>query len=724
MKKIYQLLALITLLVSGCSQDEQIKNQDSSSNSLIYTASFEGSESRTYLNEDGYLRWTADDQISIFGANTYNQQYKFTGETGANSGTFEKVTVSYPTGTDLNHHYALYPYNSQTTISETGVITATIPADQTYAVNSFGLGDNTMVAVTKDEDDTFLKFKNVGGYLELKLYGDDVTVKSIKLEGNSDEKLAGNATITSIYGQDPTISMANDATKTITMDCGDSGIQLGTTAETATTFLLVVPPTTFVSGFTITVTDINGGEFTKSTSKSIEIKRNIIQPMNAFEVDCKTVISSNYSNGIAYVANAGELSLIIPDDEKLTITSLKISGYLNGDDIICLRKMLGSNEYSDVEKGKLMSIDLSEASIVEGGEWYYYASWSSNYYYASNNIIGMFMFRDCNNLQKIVLPSNVTLVDTSAFYNCTSLSSVIMGDNIISIGNYAFSRCSSLTAITISNDVTSIGNYAFSECSSLTSATIGDGVSSIGEYAFYNCSSLSSVTLGNGVTSIGNYAFSECSYLESINIPAGVSSIGEYAFNNCSSLSSVTLGDGITSIGDYAFYNCSSLTFIDIPSGSIGWNSFRFCSALTSVTMGNGVTSIAEWAFAYCTSLTSVTMGNGVTSIGEYAFDRCSSLTSIDIPAGVSSIGECVFNGCSALSSVTIGENVTSIGKWAFSGCSSLTNLYCYAVKPPTIYDNYVFSSNKTTIHVPTGCVAKYRATRWGTYFTNIIEIY
>ena len=301
MKKIYQLLALITLLVSGCTQDEVVKNQDSSSKSLIYTASFEGSESRTYLNEDGYLRWTADDQISIFGANTYNQQYKFTGETGANSGTFEKVSGSYATGTDLNHHYALYPYSSQTTISETGVITATIPANQTYAVNSFGLGANTMVAVTKDEDDTFLKFKNVGGYLELKLYGDDVTVKSIKLEGNSDEKLAGNATITAIYGQDPTISMANDATKTITMDCGDSGVQLGTAAETATTFLLVVPPTTFASGFTITVTDINGSEFTKSTSKSIEIKRNIIQPMNAFEVEYMNWFNPNQY--ITYVKN-------------------------------------------------------------------------------------------------------------------------------------------------------------------------------------------------------------------------------------------------------------------------------------------------------------------------------------------------------------------------------------------------------------------------------------
>lgn len=315
MKKIYQLLALITILVSGCSQDEVIKNQSSSSNSLIYTASFEGSESRTYLNENGYLRWTANDQISIFEANTYNQQYQFTGKTGDNSGTFEKVSVSYATGTDLSNHYAIYPYNPKTKISETGVITTTIPAEQTYAVNSFGLGDNTMVAVTADKNDTFLKFKNVGGYLELKLYGNDVTVKSITLEGNSNEKIAGTATIAPVYGGTPSITMADDAVESITLDCGE-GVIIGSTVETATAFLLVVPPTTFERGFTITITDINGSTFTKSTSKSIEIERNVIKPMTAFEVDFKLVsVLKNFNPNryISYVANYERIFATIPN---------------------------------------------------------------------------------------------------------------------------------------------------------------------------------------------------------------------------------------------------------------------------------------------------------------------------------------------------------------------------------------------------------------------------
>ena len=35
--------------------------------------------------------WHADDRVSIFNKYTYNQQYRFTGNTGANSGSFTKV---------------------------------------------------------------------------------------------------------------------------------------------------------------------------------------------------------------------------------------------------------------------------------------------------------------------------------------------------------------------------------------------------------------------------------------------------------------------------------------------------------------------------------------------------------------------------------------------------------------------------------------------------------
>lgn len=287
MKKHLSLILLLTILVSGCNQEEILKNE--SANGKTFTASFEQNESRTYVEEGNLLRWTKGDLISLFNSNTLNQQYKFDGETGANSGTFSKVESPFGTGNDLNCHYAVYPYASEITISEGGVLTATLPAEQSYAANSFGLGANTMVAITEDTDDTFLKFQNVGGYLKLQLYGDDITVKSITLTGNNNEKLAGVAKINPVYGQDPTISMDANAIENITLDCGE-GVKIGSTAETATAFWIVVPPTTFENGFEVTITDINDKGMTKSTSNEISIARNVIKPMAVFEVETATEI--------------------------------------------------------------------------------------------------------------------------------------------------------------------------------------------------------------------------------------------------------------------------------------------------------------------------------------------------------------------------------------------------------------------------------------------------
>jgi len=288
MKKFYYILSILALLVSGCSQEEMLKT--SSASALKFTASFEQDESRTYVEEGNLLRWTEGDQISLFVGSTLNQQYQFAGKTGANSGYFNKIGTSFGTGNDLKCHYAVYPYASGTEISDNGILTVILPSEQSYADNSFGLGDNTMVAITRDIDDTYLRFKNVGGYLKLQLYGDNVTVKTIELKGNNNEKIAGKATVTSTYGGNPSVSMADDATETITLDCGENGVKIGASAETATAFWVVLPPTAFEKGFTVTITDVNGGKFEKATSKQFVVERNVIKPMASIEVKPEVVV--------------------------------------------------------------------------------------------------------------------------------------------------------------------------------------------------------------------------------------------------------------------------------------------------------------------------------------------------------------------------------------------------------------------------------------------------
>ena len=163
MKNFVPLLFLIALMVSGCTQDDMLRNGTSASGGRKFTASFEQDDSRTYVEDGRFYRWTEGDLVSLFDASTLNGQYMFDGETGDSEGTFSLVSKSEGTGTALSANYAVYPYSEDVKISGKGEIRVTLPSEQHYAENSFGQEDNTMVAVTKDVDDTFLYFKLENG---------------------------------------------------------------------------------------------------------------------------------------------------------------------------------------------------------------------------------------------------------------------------------------------------------------------------------------------------------------------------------------------------------------------------------------------------------------------------------------------------------------------------------------------------------------------------------
>ena len=145
--------ALVVTLFAACSIKE-IDIQTPIQDDVMFYASFEqpaGIDTKVYANEDMLLRWTADDRVSIFNKLTYNQEYLFTGQTGANAGGFKKVdNDEFVTGNAISHVVSVYPYQETTTITEDEVLSVTLPSEQLYAEHTFGLGANTMVSVSED----------------------------------------------------------------------------------------------------------------------------------------------------------------------------------------------------------------------------------------------------------------------------------------------------------------------------------------------------------------------------------------------------------------------------------------------------------------------------------------------------------------------------------------------------------------------------------------------
>ena len=626
------------------------------------------------------------------------------------------------------------------------------------------------------------QFKHLGAFVQLQItMPQGGTLSSVTL--SADEAVFATEGIVDLTVTTPTIKAVTKS-KTLPLDVEN----VTTTAENpvATLYLMLPPVDMTGKALSAIVKQSNGSSETITLqSKNFEVGKayglsgSIKDPNGG-----ATAGDGTYKDGVVSVDVAGNMKKLLGSD-YLNITSLKVVGPINGDDIYYLRKMLGASSFSEADWGKLTTLDLSEATIVEGGEWYYSYS-SSKQYYTSNNVIGDYMFKGCANLKNIVLPNSVTSIGKDAFYWCNALTSVIIGSGVTSIGDQAFYNCDALTSITISDSFISIGekafydcdalkeatilggsigNQAFRDCSTLTSATIGNSVTLIGSNAFQDCKTLVSVTIiGNGATSIGSNAFFNCDALTSITIGDGVASIDKNAFSSCVSLTSVTIsdlsawcninfGDGIsnplsheaklylndkllteliipedvTKIKDIAFRGCSSIEKVIISDNvtSIGSNAFYDCDALTSIVIPDNITSIGYAAFYDCDALTSVTIGNGVTKIDSSAFYDCDALTSVIMGNGVPWIGKYAFYNCNALTSVSIGSSVTSINDYAFYNCNALSEFYCYATTPPSLgyYDVFNNIKDSATLYVPARCGVTYKSKSGWSKFSNIIEM-
>ena len=724
MKRFALYLELATVLVASCSiQEENFETPQQ--DDLIFYATFEQSaedSTRVYVNEDLLLRWTADDRVSIFNKITYNQEYKFTGQTGANAGGFKKVdNDEFVTGNAISHVVSVYPYQESTAISESEDISLTLPAVQHYAENTFGLGANTMISVSEDN---VLLYKNVGGYLVLKLYGEGVTVSSIRLKGNNGEKLAGKATVTMPLDGIPTAVLADDATDEITLVC-DTPVELGATVEESKDFWFVVPPVTFSKGFTVSVSQTTGGVYEISTQKIITLERSNLSKMSPIKVEYMTI-----PYNVIYYTTSDEKALNFHDASfNAEIVS---NEYVGGHGIITFDEDLTSiGSYAFYYQETLTSIILPDSVTSIGDQAFRRCSGLTSFEIPNSvNSIGSYVFSGCPGLTHMVIPKSLTVIGNLPFEDCSGLTSIV-----VESGNSVFDSRDNCNAIikTDSNEliigcnssfipdsVTSIGAGAFSSCSGLTSINIPDSVISIGDGAFQRCSGLTSFEIPYSVISIGSYVFSGCSGLTSIIVESGNSVYDSR--DNCNAIiktdsneliigcNSSFIPDSVTSIGAGAFSSCSGLISISIPDSviSIGDSAFSYCG-FTSIIIPDSVTSIGRSAFSGCSSLTSIVLSNSITSIEDSMFFS-SGLTSIVIPDSVTSIGARAFSWCWGLTSVVIPNSVASIGTEAFSVCNALESVTVLATTPPSLGDRVFGWGANMCFYVPAESIVLYRS--------------
>ena len=695
MKKRITYGLLAALMVCGCQEEELNLNvSEPKTFTAIIEDNYSGETTKTSLDENGNVLWKKGDQVSIFAGSTINEQYQITDDSdGKTSANLNRVSApDFVAGSEIGNNVAYYPYSSSTAIakSETGYkVSVVLPSTQTYAEASFANGAFPMAAITNSTDDVNLKFKNVLGGLKLQLKG-TASVASISISGNADEILYGTANVSVSTTDVPSIVLTDASAKTITIDCG-AGVQLNT--ETATPFIIALPPMTMVSGFTVIIKDTESKQMEIKTEKSQTITRSSLLRMPAVNYE-------GASEDIDY------------SQEPFTITSMgntwiSIQKKGSSDSIILeYKKSNGENWATYTIGAKIKLCDGENIQFRAGSEGndifsqvnnsfssYYYISTEGNgTIKVSGNIMSLLdsalqkdsvseggfsnLFRQCTTLidaSNLKLPATTlsNLCYYQMFYGCTSLTEApALPATTLAESCYSqmFQGCTSLIKapdLPATTLTYSCYSQMFSGCESLTKApelpatTLAESCYS---RMFQGCTSLTEAPALPATTLAGScYSgmFWGCMNLaEGPDLPA--TTLANYCypqmFRGCTSLKEAPELPATTLAGScysQMFQGCTSLIKApDLPATTLTYSCYS--------QMFSGCTSLTNAPELPATSLAVLCYNN--------MFSGCTSLTEApDLPA------------------TTLAENCYSLMFW---GCERLTKA---PELPATTLTNYCY---------------------------------
>lgn len=333
-------------------------------------------------------------------------------------------------------------------------------------------------------------------------------------------------------------------------------------------------------------------------------------------------------------------------------------------------------------------------------------------------LIGDCAFRGCGNLERVVLPAQVSVYMADWFRYCSKLShlalpgaletitprvfdhghlkTLIIGSDTRGVepGTFINSRLESIQVAPDNPFMATDGRGLYSKDGSIMAAlavpsdsyALRDGCRAVGKKAFSSFACLAEVELPASLEVIGPFTFAGTS-LRSFRAPEALRAIQEKAFYGCRQLAQVQLNEGLESIGPSAFED-SGIAQLRIPATvrEMGAHvadgtGVRFAGA--EATFGidgqggmllfdghGGLYERSSDGLRFIRLMdpdaVSYEVLPGTVELGRQAFECARRLREVQLPEGLAKIGGAAFRGCTDLASVNVPDTVTWIGGDAF----------------------------------------------------------
>lgn len=292
--------AVALFAAASCNKELPQEDLPAVGETVVYTASTDGADTKAVLNEDTKKsEWVADDAITVHDG---EKGWTFTAaEAGAN------VDFSNSEGFgEYRPVFAVYPAGTYTVDFEAKTVNANIPTYQSVMAGTYD--DKAALAVAYSENDKFA-FKNAHALIKFTVKSPNI--KAIEFYGNNGEAITGNMlvslneknTISSVVGQDTVFEEGKDnewTGKGTWVKCSSADENNNWCFTNGETYYAVIAPASFDEGVSLNIF-LNDGSYegkkiekVKTTTSGLILKANTILNIGDVEYVAPATVEKVY----------------------------------------------------------------------------------------------------------------------------------------------------------------------------------------------------------------------------------------------------------------------------------------------------------------------------------------------------------------------------------------------------------------------------------------------
>lgn len=169
------------------------------------------------------------------------------------------------------------------------------------------------------------------------------------------------------------------------------------------------------------------------------------------------------------------------------------------------------------------------------------------------------MFSSCINLEEVILPSNLEIIDFMCFKTCSSLVKCDLSHTKLEeLDDEAFAYCSNLPELKFPETLRRIGSMCFKECSSLVKCDLSHTKLEVAEkQTFLHCFDLQELKFPETLRSIGSQCLWACRSLIKCDLShTKLEEVERSAFGLCHNLPELKFPETLIHIGYECFNDC------------------------------------------------------------------------------------------------------------------------------------------------------------------------